>query len=110
MRTLKVIWIGGLGSTQCVGEEMLEVIDSLTSEHDSEVKVLIILENTTQFLGKQPLLYQNEIYLAIFFQDCILIFEENSLNISELIFIYDNVIAETDDAFVDVSVCDYFYM
>ena len=52
MRTLKVIWIGGLGSTQCVGGEMLEVIDSVTSEHDSEVKVLIILENTTQFLGK----------------------------------------------------------
>ena len=108
MRSLKVIWIGGLGSTGCIDEEMEKVIESFTSEHDSEVKVIVIMEKTTDFVGKQPFLYQDEIYLAVFYQDCILIFEDNSLNIRELIFICDNNIAEADNALVDVSVCDYF--
>ena len=110
MRSVKVMWIGGLGSAQCVGEKIVEVIDTFTSEHDGEVKVVVICENTTQFLGKQPFLHQNELYLATFYQDCILIFEDNSLNINELIFMYDNAIAKSDDAFVDVRLCDYFDM
>ena len=61
MRSVKVIWIGGLGSAQCVGEKIKEVIDTFTSEHDGEVKVVVICENTTLFLGKQPFLHQNNL-------------------------------------------------
>ena len=105
MRTINVEWIGDVSSRQCSSEEVKQTINDCTSEHDGVVKVFAFLKNPTNFFGKRPFLYKNEIYLSVFGQDYILIFEDNSLNIKELIFIYDNEILDHEDVLFDARLC-----
>ena len=105
MRTFNVEWIRDVSSRQCSSEEVKQTINDCTSEHDGVVKVFAFLENPTNFFGKRPFLYKNEIYLSVFGQDYILIFEDNSLNIKELIFIYDNEILDHEDVLFDARLC-----
>ena len=108
MRKVEVEWVGDVSSKENSREGVLRTITDYTSEHDGVVKVVALLENPYHFIGKRPFLYKNEIYLSVFSQDYILIFEDNSLNIKELIFVYDNQIFNHEEVFFDVRLCTYF--
>ena len=105
MRTVEVYWIGDVSTRHSPSEVAEQTIYDCTSEHDGVVKVLAFMENPTKFVGKRPFLYNDEIYLSVFGQDYILIFEDNSLNIKELIFIYDNEVLNHEEALSDKRLC-----
>ena len=108
MRRIDVQWVGNLSLKQSVFRGVEAIVNEFTSEHDGMVKVVAFLQNQSNLIGKRPFLYRNEIYLAVFEETFILIFEDNSLNIRELIFIYDNEISNHEDLFMDVDICTYF--
>ena len=105
MRTIELHWIGNEASSQSSSEAIKQTIDDCTPEHDGVVKVFAFMENPTNFVGKRPFLYNDEIYLSVFRQEYILIFEDNSLNIKELIFIYDNEVLNHEEALSDKRLC-----
>ena len=107
MRKIEVDWVEDESSRKSSDEDLEELINNCTSEHDGVVKVIAFSGNPTHFFGERPFLYQNEIYLSVFRQDYILIFEENSLNIKELIFIYDNEIFNHEEVLFDATLCEY---
>ena len=107
MRSIELHWIGNEASSQSSSEAIKQTIDDCTSEHDGVVKVFAFLENPTKFVGKRPFFYKNEIYLSVFEQNYVLIFEDNSLNIKDLIFIYDNKILDHEEALFDARLCKY---
>ena len=107
MRKIEVDWIGVESSKKSSLEGLEDTINDCTSEHDGVVKVIAFSGNPTHFFGKRPFLYKNEIYLSVFTQDYILIFEENSLNIKELIFIYDNEVFNHEEVLIDAILCKY---
>ena len=108
MRKIEVEWVGDLSSKESSIEGAKQIINDCTSEHDGVVKVVVLLENPTHFVGKRSFLYDNEIYLSVFSKDYILIFEDDSLNIKELIFIYDNKIFNHEEVLFDAKLCKYF--
>lgn len=105
MRTVEVYWIGDVSTRHSPSEVAEQTIYDCTSEHDGVVKVFAFMENPTKFVGKRPFLYNDEIYLSVFGQEYILIFEDNSLNIKELIFIYDNEVLNHEEALSDKRLC-----
>ena len=107
MRKIEVDWVEDESSRKSSHEDLEELINKCTSEHDGVVKVIAFSGNPTHFFGKRPFLYKNEIYLSVFTQDYILIFEENSLNIKELIFIYDNEVFNHEEVLIDATLCKY---
>ena len=107
MRKIEVDWVEDESSRKSSDEDLEELINNCTSEHDGVVKVIAFSGNPTHFFGKRPFLYKNEIYLSVFTQEYILIFEENSLNIKELIFIYDNEVFNHEEVLIDATLCKY---
>ena len=107
MRKIEVDWVEDESSRKSSHEDLEELINNCTSEHDGVVKVIAFSGNPTHFFGKRPFLYKNEIYLSVFTQEYILIFEENSLNIKELIFIYDNEVFNHEEVLIDATRCKY---
>ena len=108
MRRIDVQWVGNLSVKQSVFRGVKAIVNEFTSEHDGMVKVVAFLQNRSNLIGKRPFLYRNEIYLAVFKETFILIFEDNSLNIRELIFIYDSEILSHEDLFMNADICTYF--
>ena len=107
MRKIEVDWVEDESSRKSSDEDLEELINNCTSEHDGVVKVIAFSGNPTHFFGKRPFLYKNEIYLSVFTQEYILIFDENSLNIKELIFIYDNEVFNHEEVLIDATLCKY---
>ena len=107
MRKIEIDWVEDETSRKSSHEGLEELINNCTSEHDGVVKVIAFSGNPTHFFGKRPFLYKNEIYLSVFTQEYILIFEENSLNIKELIFIYDNEVFNHEEVLIDATLCKY---
>ena len=71
-----------------------ELINEITSEHDGEVRVLIFLGPFTES-GLKVVVHEDgkptgNILLAVFKQNYVAIFEEDLLNVKELIFVMDN--------------------
>ena len=107
MRKIEVDWVEDESSRKSSDEDLEELINNCTSEHDGVVKVIAFSGNPTHFFGKRPFLYKNEIYLSVFTQEYILIFEENSLNIKELVFIYDSEVFNHEEVLIDATLCKY---
>ena len=98
-----------VGDVQFLGEEVDTIIDQCTSEHDGLVDVLIVLGEFTFGNVKQPFIFDEDLYLAVYMANCVLIFDDNSLNIRELIFMFDNAKLNYKDMGIDVNLNGYLW-
>ena len=89
------------------GEEVDTIIHQCTSEHDGSIHVVIVLGEFKFGNVKQPFIFNEELYLAVYMANCVLISDDNSLNIRELIFMFDNAILTYDDMGIDVNLNGY---
>ena len=107
MRRVELQWAGDFCAGMCNTKSVLETIDESTSEHDGVVKVVVISAHHTNFSGRRPFLYRNEIYLAVYKENYVVILEDNALNVKELIFLYDNEIIDSHDLSLDINLSKY---
>ena len=88
--------------------EIDHAVEEMTSEHDGKVNVLIVC-GPVQDIGKKVIIHEDgNIFIALFQRNFIGIFEENALNIKELIYIIDNVKVSLEEflSVVRIDVCD----
>ena len=90
MRRVAVEVVGD--TNYCVSDlEINEAITAATGEHEGLVNVLIICGPFYSESGKKEVIYQNGgVVLAVFYINFCAMFEEDALNVRELIFVMDN--------------------
>ena len=90
MRRVAVQVIGD--TNYCVSDmEIDEAITASTGEHDGLVNVLIVCGPFHSEVRKREVIFQDGgVVLAVFYRNFCAMFDEDSLNVRELIFVMDN--------------------
>ena len=89
-------FIGKRSSDSYDGSEIEEAVAECTSEYNGFVDV-IVYENHTQFVGKTPLKYYNELYLAVCTTNFIIIVVVNVVNTNDRNLMYEKETVDCDD-------------
>lgn len=78
-----------------VESKVAEILEACTSEHPDMVRArVVMMENSVLVEEKIPIIYKDELFLAIFDLNFVLIVELQFLNIRDMIFMIDNEIVD----------------
>ena len=103
MRHVAVEVVGD--TNYCVSDlEINEAISAATGEHEGLVNVLIVCGPFHSEIGKRKVIYQDGgVVLAVFYRNFCAMFEEDSLNVREMIFVMDNPKITLDEFIAHLS-------
>ena len=103
MKVIDVRWVGDLDSIETCTNLVLRIIDAWTSEHRGVVNALVVLGRNESNSLKIPFVHEEILYLAYFQETFVVIMDESTLNIKELIFMYDNHIVNSSELHLNVD-------
>ena len=103
MKRVDVRWVGDLDSIETCTNLVLRIVDDCTSEHRGVVPALVVLGRNHSNSQKIPFVHKEDLYLAYFHEKFVVIMDDSTLNIRELIFMYDNDIVNSSELQLNVD-------
>ena len=103
MKRIDVRWVGDLDSIETCTNLVLRIIDDCTSEHRGVVTALVVLGRNESNSQQIPFVHKENLYLAYFQEKFVVIMDDSTLNIKELIFMYDNDIVNSSELHLNVD-------
>ena len=103
MKLIDVRWVGDLDSIETCTNLVLRIIDDWTSEHRGVVTALVVLGRNESNSQQIPFVHKGILYLAYFQETFVVMIDESTLNIKELIFMYDNDIVNISELHLNVD-------
>ena len=89
MRAVSWQFIGNCWREQYNEEDIIQIIDECTSNYDGFVDA-IVFENESQFVGKKPMIKNDNFYLAVYTITFVILLDVSVLDSKEFIFICGN--------------------
>ena len=86
---IKYEYIGQL-DTMLYSDDVDRIIKEVTSEHNDPLTVLIMAGNFGHPKGKLPIVHQGRLFLAVIEEAFTIIFNLDSINVREQIYMIDN--------------------
>ena len=109
MAHLQLNWIGEMSWKNVVFENVIDEIHTTTSEHDGNVKAVVLLSESI-FSGKIPVVCNEELYLGVFRDRYVIFISLKELNIIDMIFMYDNDFVNFSDLHINLNQEDFVSM
>lgn len=109
MENLQLHWIGEMSLKNVVFESVMDEIQSTTSEHDGKVKAVVLVTESI-FSGKIPVVCNDALYLSVFRDRYVLFFTLNEVNVTDMIFMYDNEFVNFSDLHINLNQEDFVKM
>lgn len=89
MQNIHISWSGDVMMREAVREGAVSRVRQLTDEHRGNVHAYVHIHKSSN-LRKVPVTKEDQLFLAVFESDFVVIVDVGFVNIRELIFMYDN--------------------